>query len=240
MKAELVEGFGIPAARVSVVPFGINNSVPDTALTPAEARQRLGIASDERTLLFFGNIAPYKGLEYLVSAFQQMAARGGNYRLIVAGRPKPGFSEHWESIRESIAGNERILLKIEYIPDEDTEIYFKAADVLVLPYTDVFQSGVLFLGFSFGLPVLAADVGSLRDDVAEGENGFVFAPRDSADLARAIESYFASDLFRNLRERRPSIKERAEAAHSWETVAALTRRAYSGVLPVSSLQSSVS
>ena len=47
----------------------------------------------------------------------------------------------------------------EFIPDDETEIYFKAADVLVLPYRDIYQSGVLFLGHSFGLPVLAADVG---------------------------------------------------------------------------------
>ena len=49
------------ADRVTVIPFGINNSVPNTRLTPSEARERLGIRADERTILFFGNIAPYKG-----------------------------------------------------------------------------------------------------------------------------------------------------------------------------------
>ena len=66
----------------------------------------------------------------------------------------------------------------EFIPDEETEIYFKAADVLVLPYRHIYQSGVLFLGYSFGLPVLAADVGSLKDEIVEGKTGFVFRPED--------------------------------------------------------------
>ena len=83
---------------------------------------------------------------------------------------------------------ERIIRKIEYVPDEDTEIYFKAADVLILPYTHVFQSGVLFLAYSFGLPAIAADVGSLREEIIEGETGLVFKPRDSVDLARKIDN----------------------------------------------------
>jgi glycosyltransferase involved in cell wall biosynthesis len=240
MKAQLSHDFGVPAASVTVVPFGLNNSVPDTALTRAEARERLGIAADERTLLFFGNIAPYKGLEYLVEAFQGERFVSGDYRLIVAGRPKPGFPDYWNALGPRMAGDNRILLKIEYIPDDETEMYFKASDVLVLPYTDVFQSGVLFLGFSFGLPALVADAGSLKDDITEGQNGFVFAPRDAADLARTIERYFSSDLFHDLTRRRQGIRDHAAAAHSWDAVAHLTLGAYAGLVPVSFLQSSVS
>ena len=75
MKLELHEQFGVRAERVTVIPFGINNSVPDTRLTPSEARRRLGIRDDEKAILFFGNIAPYKGLEYLTTAFQQILSQ---------------------------------------------------------------------------------------------------------------------------------------------------------------------
>ena len=153
MKRELSGQFGVKADRVTVIPFGINNAVPNTRLTPSEARQRLGIREDERTILFFGNIAPYKGLEYLTAAFQQILAPRDGFRLIIAGWPK-NCESYWTAIRETIredvqAG--RILLRAEYIPDEETELYFKAADVLVLPYRHIYQSGVLFLGYSFGL-----------------------------------------------------------------------------------------
>lgn len=230
MKRELVEGFRIAPASVTVVPFGINNSVPDTAMTQAEARERLGLAAGQKVVLFFGNIAPYKGLEYLVDAFLQVAPEDEQYRLIVAGQRKPrSDDEYWDRIVSDIGDDpcrRGILLKIQYIPDAEAEIYFKAADVLVLPYTHIFQSGVLFLGFSFGLPALVADVGSLKDEVVEGRNGFVFAPRDAADLARSLRRYFSSDLYRELAARRGCIREEAVRAHSWTTVAEMTRGVY--------------
>ena len=74
--------------RVTVIPFGINNAVPSTSLSRSEARQRLGIEDGKKTILFFGRITPYKGLEYLVTAFQQVLTRDDDYRLIVAGRPE--------------------------------------------------------------------------------------------------------------------------------------------------------
>ena len=229
MKLQLVEDFDIRHNLVTVIPFGINNSVPETALTPAEARRKLGIGTSEKTILFFGNIAPYKGLEYLLTAFRRLIAGGGNYRLVVAGRPKKGSDEYWSMIQDmlrSLDDTGKITLKIEFIPDAETEVYFKAADVLALPYTSIFQSGVLFLGYSFGLPVVAADVGSLRTEIVEGVTGFVCAPQDADTFRETIERYFSSELFENLDGRRPAIREYARAKYSWEPVAKITRNVY--------------
>jgi len=234
MKRELVEEFGVRGTRITVIPFGINNSVPDTVLTPGMARQRLGIREDSKAILFFGNIAPYKGLEYLIAAFRLVLARNEDYQLIIAGRPKSDEA-YWSAIRDGISDEVekgRVLLKAEFIPDDETEVYFKAADVLALPYRHIYQSGVLFLGYSFGLPVLAADVGSLRDEVVEGKTGFVFKPEDPAELARAIERYFASDLYRDLSGRRQAIREYATKKHSWDTVSRLTTSVYAGLLRI--------
>jgi glycosyltransferase involved in cell wall biosynthesis len=231
MKSELVSDFRIPKSKVSVIPFGINNTVPNTALSTAEAKQQTGVGSGDKTLLFFGNIAPYKGLEYLVSAFKELLSRDRSYRLIIVGRPK-GSEKYWKQIRQAIAcsGNgDRIIQRIEYIPDELTELYFKAADVLILPYTHIFQSGVLFLAYSFGLPVIAADVGSLKDEVVEGQTGFVFRPQDSSDLARKTDRYFHSELFHNLEARRAQIKEYANEQYSWKKVTAITTAVYSNL-----------
>src|SRR6516162_2317444 len=141
MKYELIGEFGVQDGRVTVVPFGINNAVPHTCLTPSEARQRLGIGKDKKTILFFGNIAPYKGLEYLVTAFQQLLTQNDDYRLIIAGRPK-NCPKYWAHLRQAIyedVQGGKVLLRGDYIPDDDTEIYFKAADVLVLPYRYIYQ-----------------------------------------------------------------------------------------------------
>src|SRR5262249_2133565 len=87
MKLELSRQFGVPVHRVTVIQLGINNAVPNTSLSGSEARQRLGIAADKKTILFFGRITPYKGLEYLIDAFQQIVRRD-EFQLIVGGRPE--------------------------------------------------------------------------------------------------------------------------------------------------------
>lgn len=233
MKQELMADFGVSPSAVTVIPFGMNATVPNTSLMPVEAKRRLGISPSEKTMLFFGNIAPYKGLEHLVAALPLL--KSGGYRLIIAGNPKAGVEEYWQGIRRvidaGVAGAE-ILEKIEFVPDSETELYFKAADVLVLPYKHIFQSGVLFLAYNFGLPVLAADVGSLHEDVEEGETGFMFKPEDPADLARAIERYFDSDLYKELPRRRRRISDYANERHSWDTVGEMTRVVYDELLGV--------
>jgi D-inositol-3-phosphate glycosyltransferase len=232
MKEELVADFRIPQRKLSVIPFGINNTVPNTSLTSAEAKQCLGISGSDKTILFFGNIAPYKGVEYLAAAFAELSKTDRSYRLIIAGRRK-GSEDYWEQIWQSINSNgvrDRIIARIEYIPDDETELYFKAADVFVLPYSRVFQSGVLFLGYSFGLPAIAADVGSLKEEIIEGETGFLFKPQNSSDLARKIQDYFASQLFRNLETRRLEIRAYANERYSWHKIAATTITIYSRLL----------
>src|SRR4029077_8928127 len=135
MKTELCSEFGISKSKVSVIPFGINNTVPNTALTPIEAKRLLGFERDDKTLLFFGNIAPYKGLEYLITAFSELIKSDTAYRLLTVGRPK-GPKDYWSRIQETIISSgirDQIVQKIEYVPDQETELYFKAADVLILP-----------------------------------------------------------------------------------------------------------
>jgi D-inositol-3-phosphate glycosyltransferase len=236
MKSALIEEFNVEEARVTVIPFGINNAVPNTRLTSSEAKLRLGLRNSDKVILFFGNIAPYKGLEFLVTAFQNIVTEHSEFRLIIAGRPK-NCEKYWHGIRERIRkdeGDRRILLRADYIPDEETEIYFKAADVLVLPYRYIYQSGVLFLGYSFGLPVIAADVGALKDEVVEGKTGYVFQPEDPIDLMRTIHSYFSSPLYEELGIRRDEIRDYATRHHSWDKVGEMTLSVYADLLRQSS------
>jgi glycosyltransferase involved in cell wall biosynthesis len=125
----------------------------------------------------------------------------------------------------------RVIQRIEFVPDEETELYFKAADVLALPYRDASESGVLVLGYAFGLPVIATDVGSFRQNIVEGETGFLCKPSDADDLARTIETYFRSSAFTNLERRRREIQDYASAQRSWDTVGAKTLSVYSRLAP---------
>jgi glycosyltransferase involved in cell wall biosynthesis len=232
MKRQLVEDFGVAADRVVIIPYGINVTIPTSDMSQAQARARLGLGFDQRILLFFGQIAPYKGIEYLIEAVATLAPRDDRLRVLVAGKVKQGWGPYWQHIKErfsTLAVRERAIEHIRFIPDEEIEPYFAAADALVLPYTYIFQSGVMFMAYSFGLPVIATDVGSLKEYIIEGRTGFVCQPQSAADLATAIERYFDSDLYQNLERRREDIRWLAHQRHSWTTVATITATAYAAL-----------
>lgn len=232
MKAELMQGFGVAEAKISTIPFGINNTLPVSPITKHEARSLLQLSEKHKVLLFFGNIAPYKGLDLLVASFVEASKEDPNLHLIVAGRPK-GSEAYWATIQKSIrdAGlANRVHEHIEFIPDEKVEVFFKAADVLVLPYNHVFQSGVLFLGYSFGLPVIATDVGSLRDEIIEGTTGLVCPPKSVDGLLDVIHKFFRSPMFTQQSTFSNTIKKHANEHYSWATVAASTNAVYTRLL----------
>ncbi len=224
MKADLMDDFGAPAERITVIPFGMNNSLPNTSLTPGEAKRKLGLGGNRKTILFFGRITPYKGLDYLLAAFKELVKSDPGYFLIVAGRTD-NCAAYWQALRPQIdteARSGNALVWEGFIPDDEAEVYFKAADVLVMPYRDIYQSGVLFTGQHFGIPILAADVGSFSEDIVAGRNGWLFRPDDAHDLAKSIERYFQSDLYAELDDRRAQIRADAAKRHSWDTVAEMT------------------
>jgi glycosyltransferase involved in cell wall biosynthesis len=109
-------------------------------------------------------------------------------------------------------------------------LYFKAADVLALPYKQVFQSGLLFLASSFGLPVIATDVGSFAEEIIDCRTGFLCEPCDTGDLVRAVKTYFTSDLYKYLDDRRQDIFDVASERHSWHAVGEMTATVYRDLL----------
>ncbi|SRR5579875_643159 len=236
MKRELIEEYGVRTSRVTVIPFGINNSVPNTDLTPRDARHRLGIPVDAKTILFFGRIAPYKGLDTLIAAFRRVQAKRADCRLIIAGRPDR-CDRYWKTIREDISEevrSGRVLVRSEFIPDQETELYFKAADVCVLPYRNIYQSGVLVLAYSFGLPVVASGVGGLLEEIIDGKTGYLVPAQGDAELAGAIDRYFDSELYAGLDWLRHDIREYAAKRYSWNVVSRMTIAVYEHMLGRSS------
>ncbi|MGH9474310.1 MAG: glycosyltransferase family 4 protein [Terriglobales bacterium] len=232
MGEQLRTEFGVRAEAIVRIPYGVDDSIPVTSMTPAQARGRLGLSTDDRVLLFFGHIRSNKGLEYLARAFISLARRNARYKLIIAGQPRRDAGAYWASIQCELGaaglGN-RVVERAEHVPDEETEVYFKAADVFVLPYRDVFQSGVLFLGLGFGLPAIATAVGGLADAVVDGENGLLCERDNAESLAAALDRYFSGELYTRLDVRREEIARRVRETNSWAKVAEITAAAYRGV-----------
>jgi glycosyltransferase involved in cell wall biosynthesis len=229
MKAELMADFAVPAGKVSLIPFAVNDKIPITTLTPAEARQRLGLEPAHQVALAFGQIAPYKGLDQIVAVLPEIIRHNPQFRLVIAGKVKHGFEGYWEKLRQLLSAEplrNHVLLRIEHIPDDQVETLFKAADVSLMPYTEIFQSGVLFLAYTYGLPVLAADVGSFREDVEEGVTGWICRPQDPADLVRCVRRHFESPLHQTIVVGRGRIQKWAMEKYSPAKVAEITRGVY--------------
>lgn len=228
MKNQLIDDYACDPGKITVIPLGINNVIPRSRLSRLSARRRMGFSEKDKIVLFFGNIAPYKGVEHLIEAFEEVRRDFDDMKLIIAGQIK-NCKEYWNNIEKAIRdlGLDRFIFKrIEYIPDEQVEVLFKAADVSILPYVRIFQSGVLGLSYNFGLPVIASDVGSLNEEVIEGKTGLMCTPGDPADLARQIKTYFQSDLFSNLESKRAGIRRYAQGKYSWDGIGDETYAVY--------------
>lgn len=172
-------GAGI-ADKVYVVPHGagLPGAVVSGCRKPPELRD---VVSDSTlTLLFFGRIEPYKGLDILIAALKILEQRGCNVRLIVAGSGDLGLGDD-ATVPQSIT------LIHRFVPDDEVRHIFESADVVVLPYISATQSGVIPMAYAFGKPVISTDVGALRDVVDPGCTGLLVRPSDPVGLANAIE-----------------------------------------------------
>jgi glycosyltransferase involved in cell wall biosynthesis len=147
---------------------------------------------DGRTILFFGIVRKYKGLDVLLRAMPR-ALSEVDCRLIVVGE----FYEPVEKYNRLIGelGLERsVTIENRYVANEEVPALFAAADVLVLPYLSATQSGVARIALANSLPIIASRTGGLSEVVIEKVNGLLFAPGDADALAECIIEYFKNGL----------------------------------------------
>ncbi len=144
-------------------------------------------------LLFFGKVRPYKGLETLIAALGILHREGLEFQARIAGEFYLDSGRYRAlAAREGLAG--RIEWWDRYIPNEEVPALFRAADVVLLPYTEATQSGVVPVAYQFGVPVIATRVGGLSEVVLEGRTGLLVPPRDPAALASAVRRFFSEGL----------------------------------------------
>jgi len=161
-------------------------------------------------ILFFGNIRPYKGLDVLLRSLA-LVQEQLDFTATIAGEfyldPGP-----YREMATNLGIEHRLTWADHYIPNEEVPGLFRSADLVVLPYTDATQSGVVPLAYHFGVPVVASRVGGLPQVVEEGVSGRLVPPGDPAALARAIVDYFKEGKQATFRAGVQKTKERL----SWD------------------------
>jgi D-inositol-3-phosphate glycosyltransferase len=232
MKLQMIEWYRIPDLKISVVSHGINVIVPRRGLSQASSRELLLIEPTRKVLLFFGRISRDKGLDLLIDSLNFLKGCNPSFYLIIVGgadRQSPYLAEIATQLAKRKLQTD-VLLRSQFVPDEEIEKYFVAADCLVLPYRLTFQSGVLFLSYSFGLPVVGTNVGSFAEYIVEGETGFLAERADTVSISAAIERYFNSELYRSMPDRRGAIRMWASKQFSWAETGRKTKEIYEMLL----------
>jgi glycosyltransferase involved in cell wall biosynthesis len=190
---------GTPARSVALPPHFPGHRSDQIAPLPQQPHNRL---------LFFGLVRPYKGLDVLLHAMAQARARPA---LTVAGEFWGGSAE----IRELVSAldlGDRVTIRDGYVDVRDIPELFGSADALVLPYREATGSQNALLAFEYGLPVIVTRTGALAEPVTDGVDGIVCRPGDVADLARAIDRFYADGEPERLRA---SVK-RPDSAPAWQ------------------------
>lgn len=185
----------------------------DDTITREIARQRLGW-KDEKRVLFFGQIKKVKGLDVLIKAFGDI----NTGHLLIAGKVWKDSFEQYQSLISEQKNSSLITTEIRFITDEERELLFKAADILVLPYRKIFQSGVLLMAMSYGLCVVASDLPANSAIITDGVDGVLFKNEEHADLAEKLA--YLLDNQDKVDEIGEAALETMKAKYGWEEAAA--------------------
>jgi glycosyltransferase involved in cell wall biosynthesis len=171
LRAAMVQRRRMPPATVHVIPHVAIGSV----------NGRPAGHDDGRTVLFFGRIWPYKGLDHLIRAEPLISARVAGVRFVIAGQ-----GEDFARYRAMMRDPDRFTVINDFVSSTRRAQLFAEATVVVLPYVEASQSGVIPIAYAHEKPVVATSVGGLPEAVEDGHTGFVVPPRNERALADAV------------------------------------------------------
>ncbi len=170
--------------------------------------------SKKRYILFFGQNKPAKGLDLLIEAMLNV---NNDVQLIVAGKINIKVSDCYDrlSVSKKLMGKVHIIDR--FITHKEMLYLFRISDILVLPYTKIYQSGVLLIAMSYGLPVLASDLAAFKEIIEHEKNGLLFESNNINDLRNQINNYIINDKL--LREIAANARKLMKENYSWDNIA---------------------
>jgi glycosyltransferase involved in cell wall biosynthesis len=173
-------------------------------------------AKSRPTVLFFGFIKAYKGLDVLLKAMVRVKKQLPAVRLIIAGDVY-GDASVWRDMIRDLNLEDITQADLKYISSSQIQEYFNQSSVCVLPYKTATQSGIIATAYAFNLPVIASDVGGLSEYLIEGKTGLLVPANNEIALAEKIVQYFVEGLEEQMREQVGEFKQR----FSWPKLAEL-------------------
>lgn len=223
-KKRITELYAIDHLKISVVPHGdYKFFLPEEIITKNEAKQKLNISEDRKTILFFGAIRPNKGLDHLLNALSIVRIEIPKVLLLIVGELSEDYSKYQKIIQKNNLRNS-LLEKLEYIPNDRIADFFFAADVIALPYTEVTQSGVLQIAYAFGKPIVATNVGGFSEVIEDGKSGYLVDAKDDASLASRLIDILSDE--KKIKLMGEHARYLSDTRFSWDAIARKTHDIY--------------
>jgi glycosyltransferase involved in cell wall biosynthesis len=223
-KQELIDRIGVMPHRIEVIPHG-NYLHSLRPLPPQdEARESLEISKSAKVILFFGQIKDVKGLDLLLDALPTVVRTYPELVLLIAGKPWKSDFREYEARISSLGIGANCITHIGYVPDEKVPMYYSAADLVVLPYRRIYQSGVVLMAMSYGKAVLVSDLPGMTEIVTHGNNGLVFRQGNQADLAEKLIAAIADHSSLQVLAKRGF--EHVQSRFDWNLIGERTRDLY--------------
>jgi glycosyltransferase involved in cell wall biosynthesis len=219
-REKLVE-LGVSPDDISVVPHGILE-YPTAIAANGENREK-----NDRTILFFGTIKPYKNVDTLLEAFAALPVETrATTELHVAGNPKMDI----ESLRRravDLGIQSSVHWDLRFVPDVEVSALFNTADLVAFPYDDIDQSGALLTALQYETPIVATDIAGFAEVLTDGEHGFLVPPDAPTALADAMHRVLVdADLATRMRE---NVGDLVDSIPSWTEIGDRTLEVYRAV-----------
>ena len=219
LKKILVEKYHISGRKIHVIPIGEHEVAPFVRF------KQEGQEPDGLRVLFFGRIHRYKGLDCLIQAEPLITREVPDARIVIAGT-----GEDFGRYEEAMAGRSAFEVYNYRIPYEEGARLFQQASVVVLPYLEASQSGVIPTAYGFRRSVVVTDVGSLPEVVDDGKTGYIVPPHDPAALASAVVSLLKDPAACRRMGEQGYTKLKTDMA--WSTITRSLLTVYSELAPV--------
>ena len=221
--------FNIEEKKIDKIEHGNYDFFPkESAKKMNTLRKNFGIDKHDKVMLCFGSIRRYKGIDKLIDSYKHFRMKGKRFKILVVGKNLDVQYTH--EIKENIRRNkleEDIIIHDKYVLFEDVRNYFMIADIVVLPYEHIYDSGVLRIAFSCEKPLLSTKIGVFDEYIVEGKNGFLIdGSRDS--LVRAFHKIIDTNK-EDLKVMGKYSKQRFKYLLDWNEIANKTINCYEQV-----------
>lgn len=223
--SDLLRAYPLRPEKLRTMPMGVNRPRVSSSRNIEDLETKYGVRG-EGIILFFGLVAPRKGIETLLEGFSHFRSWGHGAQLVVAGKEAGEFPALRElrRIREAQEPGKDIVFT-GALSDLEVEALLSISSIIVLPYSKATHSIVLAKAVEHGLPVIATDVGALGMTVREHGIGLVVPPKDPASLANRLRLIFED---KSLRKSIGDNLSRYRESFSWDRLVPAYLGAYSG------------